>query len=38
MHLDEGLELIEQELKNNPNQDGFDFLIDKIDNGLMEII
>ena len=34
MHLDDGLELIDDELKDNPNLDGFDFLVQKIDEGL----
>ena len=37
MHLDDGLELIDEELKENPNIDSFDFLIQKIDGGLNEI-
>lgn len=35
MHIDDGLELINNELKDNPNLNGFDYLIDKIDNGLI---
>ena len=37
MHIDDGLQLIHSELKDNPNLNGFDFLIDKIDTGLIEI-
>lgn len=37
MHIDDGLQLISKELKNNPNLDGFEYVIDKIDNGLNEI-
>ena len=37
MHIDDGLELIDNELKDNPNIDGFDFLVQKIDNGLKSI-
>lgn len=37
MHIDDGLELINAELKNNPNLNGFDYLIDKIDEGLNKI-
>lgn len=38
MHIDDGLELINSELKENPNLDGFDYVIDKIDQGLNQII
>lgn len=34
MHLDHGLELINQEIKKNPNITGFDFLANKIEVGL----
>ncbi|MFD2586065.1 DndE family protein [Croceitalea marina] len=34
MHIDHGLELIDDEIQNNPNLNGFDFLVDKIDEGL----
>ena len=37
MHIDDGLELIEKEIKENPNLSGFDFLIQKIDEGLKSI-
>ena len=37
MHIDDGLELIHKELEENPNLDGFDYIIDKIDNGLKSI-
>lgn len=37
LHIDDGLELIDAELKDNPNLNGFDYLIEKIDNGLVEI-
>lgn len=37
MHIDDGLELIEEELRDNPNLNGFDFLVQKIDKGLSEI-
>lgn len=33
-HLDDGLQLIDKELKDNPNISGFDYLIDKISEGL----
>jgi DNA sulfur modification protein DndE len=34
-HLDDGLQLMDKELKNNPNISGFDYLIDKINEGLI---
>lgn len=34
IHIDHGLQLINKELKQNPNLTGFDFLVDKIDSGL----
>lgn len=37
MHLDDGLERIMIEVKDNPNLIGFDFLFDKIGNGLESI-
>lgn len=37
MHIDDGLELINLEIKNNPNLSGFDFIIEKIEKGLEEI-
>lgn len=37
MHIDEGLDLINSELIENPKFDGFDFLIDKINVGLIDI-
>ena len=33
-HLDDGLLMIDKELKDNPNIAGFDYLIDKINDGL----
>ena len=33
-HLDDGLQLIDKELKDNPNISGFDYLLDKINEGL----
>ncbi len=32
MHIDDGLTLIYQELEDNPNIDGFDYLVEKIIN------
>jgi DNA sulfur modification protein DndE len=38
MHVDDGLQLINNEIQDNPNIDGFDFLIEKIEYGLKDII
>ena len=37
MHVDDGLELLDMELKENPKFDGFDFLVDKINYGINEL-
>jgi len=37
LHLDDGLELIDKDVKDNPNLVGFDYLFDKIHEGLREI-
>ena len=37
LHLDDGLEKIMQNIKDNPNLVGFDYLFDKIELGLNEI-
>ncbi len=37
IHIDHGLQLINEELKKNPNLSGFDFLLEKIDSGLAYI-
>ena len=37
LHLDDGLELIDKDVKDNPNLVGFDYLFDKIHDGLSEI-
>ena len=37
LHLDDGLELIDKDVKDNPNLVGFDYLFDKIYEGLNEI-
>lgn len=37
LHLDDGLQLLNRELCDNPNLNGYDYLIDKINNGLEEI-
>ena len=34
IHIDDGLQIINKELQENPNLDGFEYIIDKIDNGL----
>ena len=33
-HLDDGLQLIDKDLKENPNISGFEYLLDKINEGL----
>lgn len=38
MHVDDGLQLIDKEIQDNPNLDGFEYLIDKIEFGLKEIV
>jgi DNA sulfur modification protein DndE len=37
MHIDDGLQLINKELQDNPNLDGFEYIIEKIEHGLKEI-
>ena len=37
MHLDHGLELLDKEIKQNPNLTGFDFLVNKIESGLKNL-
>lgn len=37
LHLDDGLECIDSDLKNNPNLFGFDYLFDRIHEGLIEL-
>lgn len=37
MHIDDGLELIEEEVNDNPNLSGFEFLVTKIDDGLKSL-
>lgn len=37
MHLDDGIELIKRDVDDNPNLVGFDYLFDKIHQGLEEI-
>ena len=38
MHLDHGLGLVYQDITDNPNLVGYDYLFDKIQEGLKEII
>ena len=38
MHIDDGLQLMNKELQDNPNLNGYDYLIDKITNSLEDII
>ena len=38
MHIDDGLQLMNNELRDNPNLNGYEYLIDKITNGLEDII
>ena len=38
LHIDDGLQLMNKELQDNPNLNGYDYLIDKITNGLELII
>ena len=38
LHIDDGLQLMNKELQDNPNLNGCDYLIDKITNGLEDII
>ena len=38
LHIDDGLQLMNKELQDNPNLNGYDYLIDKITNGFENII
>ena len=38
MHIDDGLQLLNGELNQRSNIDGFDFLVEKIEGGLKELI
>ena len=38
LHIDDGLQLMNNELRDNPNLNGYDYLIDKIANGLEGVI
>jgi DNA sulfur modification protein DndE len=37
MHIDDGLKLLEEELKKFPNTTGFEFLISKIEKGISKL-
>jgi DNA sulfur modification protein DndE len=37
MHIDDGLILLDKEINQRTNIDGFDFLVEKIENGLINI-
>lgn len=37
LHIDDGLEIIQKELDDNPNLNGFDYIIEKISTGLLAI-
>lgn len=37
LHIDHGLELLDQEFNGNPNVTGFEFLVNKVDIGLREL-
>ncbi|WP_430933254.1 DndE family protein [Saccharicrinis sp. 156] len=38
LHIDDGLELIQKELDSNPNLNGFEYVIDKIEGGLNDLV
>ena len=38
MHIDDGLELISEAIKNNPNLPVFDFILDAVDSGLSTLV
>ena len=38
MHIDDGLQLMNKELRENPNLNGYDYLIEKITHGLEYIV
>lgn len=37
LHIDDGLQLLNEEVNQRPNIDGFDFLVDKIEGGMQLI-
>ena len=38
LHVDDGLQLMNKELRDNPNLNGYDYLIDKITKGLEDML
>ncbi len=38
MHIDHGLQLLNEEFISNPNITGFEFLVNKVDSGLQSIV
>ena len=38
MHIDDGLQLLNEEIKERSNIDGFDFLVEKIEAGVLELV
>ena len=38
MHIDDGLELLNKEIDYRSNMDGFDFLVEKIEKGLGDLV
>lgn len=38
MHIDDGLQLLNEEMNERSNIDGFDFLVEKIEQGLSELV
>lgn len=38
LHIDNGLQLMNKELRDNPNLNGYDYLIDKIETGLNGLV
>tara|TARA_R110002072_G_scaffold7503_2_gene40978 strand:+ start:774013 stop:774408 length:396 start_codon:yes stop_codon:yes gene_type:complete len=38
MHIDDGLQLLNEELSQRSNIDGFDFLVEKIETGITKIV
>lgn len=34
LHIDDGLELMQKNFKENPNQNGFEFILENVENGL----
>ncbi|QHT72093.1 DndE family protein [Rhodocytophaga rosea] len=38
LHIDHGLELLDEEFRNNSNVTGFEFIVQKVENGLQNLI